>query len=117
MPEVVPQQSPVDLKVWLVEGRKFALLDVREPDERDYAAITVGEAVVDLHVPLGELTGRLAEVQDAVGELPLVVYCHHGQRSMVAATWLSRQGMGKIQNLDGGIDGWSTRVDREVRRY
>ena len=71
----------------------------------------------DLHVPLGHVKSRLPEIQASAEGRPLVVYCHHGQRSMAAATWLTGQGVKQVHNLDGGIEAWSVRVDRAVKRY
>ena len=53
----------------------------------------------------------------ARGGHPVVVVCHHGQRSMVAATWLMSRGVGNVHNLEGGTDAWSIRVDPTVPRY
>ena len=117
MPEGVSQMDVLNLKRRLDQGEALAILDVREDDERAYAAISLPEGILDLHVPLGELPGRFVEVRKAVENRPLVVYCHHGQRSMVAATWLARRGLIDVHNLDGGIELWSTRVDATVGRY
>jgi rhodanese-related sulfurtransferase len=115
--EQVEQLSATEFKARLDQGEALAVLDVREDDERIYASIPLPEGVVDLHVPLGEISGRYEEIKASTDGRPLVVYCHHGQRSMVAASWLARRGIGETINLDGGIDAWSTRVDRGVRRY
>jgi rhodanese-related sulfurtransferase len=115
--DVVSLLTVEELEKHIVEGEPLAVLDVREPDERSCAAIGLPMDVVDLHVPLGEVTVRFPEIVAAVSNRPLVVYCHHGQRSMVAATWLARRGVCDVHNLEGGIDAWSTRVDPKVRRY
>jgi rhodanese-related sulfurtransferase len=117
VPEVVALLTALGLKERLDQAEKLAVLDVREEDERDYAAISLPSEVLDLHVPLGEVTSRFEEIQESASGRPLIVYCHHGQRSMVAASWLSRRGLLDVHNLEGGIDAWSTRVDRKVRRY
>ncbi len=117
MVESVTQVSALDLKQRLDGGESLAILDVREDDERRYASIPVPDGIVDVQIPLGEVQERLEEIRAAANGRSLIVYCHHGQRSMVAATWLARQGVGPVENLDGGIDAWSTRVDRTVPRY
>jgi len=109
--------GPLEWKTRLDGGEPFAALDVREDDERAYAAIPLPPGVADLHIPLGEVSTRLDEIEDAARGRTLVVYCHHGQRSMAAAAWLARRGIAGVHNLEGGIDAWSTRVDRGVRRY
>jgi len=113
----VGEITAIKLKQRLDQGDAIAVLDVREEDERMYASIPLPEGVIDLHVPVGEVARRFEEIDLSIQGRPLVVYCHHGQRSMVVASWLARRGLGEIINLEGGIDSWSTRVDREVRRY
>jgi len=113
----VGELPATSLKTWLDRGESLVLLDVREDFEREHARIAPPEGVADLHVPLGEIPTRVDQIADLARGRSLVVYCHHGQRSMVAATWLARQGVANIHNLDGGIDAWSIRVDRSVRRY
>ena len=117
MAEAVGIVSAVELKQRLDRGDTLAVLDVREDHERVYASIPLPTGVLDLHVPLGDVATRFEEIEQASQGRTLVVYCHHGQRSMVAATWLGRRGVGDVINLDGGIDAWSTRVDRVIRRY
>lgn len=102
-----------ELKERLDRAEPLTLLDVREDDERAHCAI--GGA--GLHVPLREVPARLEEIRAAASTAPLVVYCHHGVRSMTACTWLAQQGIGPVYNLQGGIDAWSVRVDPSVRRY
>ncbi len=117
MAESVGVVSAVELKGRLDRGDRLAVLDVREEDERMYASIPFPECVIDLHVPLGEVARRFEEIDLSTQGRPLIVYCHHGQRSMVVASWLVRRGIGEVINLDGGIDAWSKRVDRSIPRY
>jgi rhodanese-related sulfurtransferase len=50
-------------------------------------------------------------------EAEYVVYCHHGMRSAMAANWLKSRGFLRVSNMTGGIDAWSTVVDRSVPQY
>jgi len=84
-------------------------LDVREAHEFNYASIT-GSTLI----PLNQLPARLAELDK---NLAIVVICHHGMRSMQAATFLEHSGFTQIANLQGGIDAWSRDCDSSVRRY
>lgn len=85
------------------------LLDIREPSER---ALCLIEGSV--HIPMQEIPARLSELpQDA----EIVVYCHHGMRSMQVANFLDQRGYTQVSNLMGGIDAWSTEADPSVRRY
>lgn len=113
----VGELATVTFRSWLDHGEPLVVLDVREDHERDHARIALPANMMDLHIPLGQIPVRVDELEDVSRGLPVVVYCHHGQRSMVAATWLARRGIGDIHNLDGGIDAWSIRVDRTIPRY
>lgn len=92
-------------------GNAVRLLDVREPEEHAHAAIPNS-----LLIPLGELPLRLDEL-DAWKSSEIVVYCHHGIRSMHAIAILRNAGFRRLVNLRGGIDRWSTDVDPSVPRY
>ncbi|TAK60309.1 MAG: hypothetical protein EPO22_09405 [Dehalococcoidia bacterium] len=81
---------------WLLSGA--SALDVREPDE--YQRGHVPDAI---HVPLGQLAGRLDEIPR---DRPVVAYCGHGERSSTAVSLLERAGCMIALNLDGGMDAW-----------
>lgn len=111
----IPSLSPPGLKSRLESGERLTLLDVREEGERAFCAIAVPEWIEDLHIPMGQIPLRRGEI--AEGRCPIVVYCHHGVRSMVVARWLAVQGIRDVINLEGGIDAWSMAVDPAVPRY
>ena len=112
---LVETLSARDLKTKLDAGCPLVLLDVREHDERNFCVIAATGAVVDLHIPMSHMLLRLDEV--VAHQTPIVLYCHHGVRSMVTARWLSGRGVAGLANLDGGIDAWSREVDVSVPRY
>src|SRR5438309_7229431 len=85
------------------------LLDVREPDERETARIEPS-----IHVPMGEVVDRLSEIPR---DRKVVVYCHHGNRSLAVAGYLESVGFRNVANLSGGIDAWSRLVDPKVPQY
>lgn len=113
----IPDLPPQSLRQRLDAGEPLTLLDVREPRERVFCAIAAPPTAADLHIPMREVPARLDDIQAALARGPLVVYCHHGVRSMAVAEWLADRQPGAILNLRGGIDAWSTEVDPEVRRY
>jgi rhodanese-related sulfurtransferase len=115
-PRHVGRIAPEALVARMASGEPIALLDVREPFERDLATIPPGRAV-ELAIPMGEIPARIDEVARVAEERPTVVYCHHGQRSMVVARWLAARGVGGLLNLEGGIDAWSTDADPSTPRY
>ncbi|MEU3463367.1 rhodanese-like domain-containing protein [Streptomyces sp. NPDC006733] len=73
------------------------LLDVRENDE--WAA---GHAEQALHIPMGEIVGRIAEVPDG-GTVHVI--CRVGGRSGQVAQYLIAQGVDAV-NVDGGMLAW-----------
>jgi rhodanese-related sulfurtransferase len=75
----------------------FQLLDVREDYER-----AEGYIAPSLHIPLGELSVRAGELDAAA---PLLVYCHSGVRSAMAAEALRAAGY-QAADLDGGMVAW-----------
>jgi rhodanese-related sulfurtransferase len=89
------------------------LLDVRQPWEVELARIELAGAQA-LHIPMDELPARLAELNPAQ---PIVCICHHGVRSAQVVAFLQHQGHEQAYNLAGGVDAWSTQVDRDVPRY
>ncbi len=109
--------TPEALNSRMASGDAVAILDVREPFERDLATIPKHSGVVELAIPMGEIPARMDEVAHVAEDRHVIVYCHHGQRSMVVARWLAARGIGGLLNLDGGIDAWSTTVDPSTPRY
>jgi sulfur-carrier protein adenylyltransferase/sulfurtransferase len=88
---------------------RIVLLDVREPHERELASIEPS-----LHIPMGEVPERLAEIPR---DREIIVFCHGGGRSAMIAAYLEGEGYRPVGNLSGGIDAWSVDVDPKVPRY
>jgi rhodanese-related sulfurtransferase len=90
--------QPGELRARMAAGETVFVLDVREPEEVAAHAFPGAH-----HIPLGELGDRTSE-------LPLdgsiVVVCHAGVRSAVAAEALTRAGW-PAQSLAGGIAAWT----------
>ena len=87
------------------------LIDCREEDEWRFCRIEGAELV-----PLSQF-GELAPQRFTDPAEPLIVYCHHGMRSLRAAAWLRARGFGRAQSMAGGIDAWTDRIDPTVPRY
>ena len=51
------------------------------------------------------------------GDRSVVIYCHHGMRSLNATQFLRARGLEQTFSLRGGIEAWSLTVDPEVPRY
>lgn len=86
------------------------LLDVRFPEEHAYVALP-GSVLI----PLPELDERAEELEAFRGR-PVVVYCHHGVRSLHGAAYLHSRGLEAV-SLRGGIDLYSRAVDPSLPRY
>ncbi|MCU1323739.1 MAG: Rhodanese domain protein [Acidobacteriaceae bacterium] len=86
------------------------LLDVREPWEAQTASLPGA-----LLMPMGDVTSRAHTELDP--DQPIVVLCHHGQRSLSVAMWLRNQGFEHAQSLAGGIDAWSRSIDQTIPLY
>ncbi len=87
----------------------IVLIDVREPHEYEICSMEGSRLI-----PLGELKDRTDELDPRDN---IVVHCHHGGRSMKAATFLVEQGFSKVKNLKGGIDEWAVKYDSDMVRY
>ena len=85
------------------------IIDVRETDE--YAICRIEGSRL---IPMNTVPARLAEIPQ---DVPVLVQCHHGGRSMKVTQFLRAKGYARVTNLKGGIDAWSLKVDPSVPRY
>ncbi len=103
--------SPGDARAALSGSAPFLLIDVRRPDEWE-AAHVPGSVLIPLH----ELESRADEIE-AAKDAPIGILCHHGARSLKAASLLRALGFSNARSIVGGIDLWSLAVDAAVPRY
>jgi rhodanese-related sulfurtransferase len=103
------QIEPRAVKQRLDRGDKFLLVDVREPWEHEICRIKGAKLI-----PMGALAANLATLEQ---DEEVVLYCHHGIRSLDAAAWLRAQGVEGARSLAGGIERWATEIDPRVARY
>ena len=100
--EQLPQMSTAELAQRLDDASAaVTVLDVRERGEWEG-----GHIAGAVHVPLGHLTDHVAELHR---DRPLVLLCHSGGRSSVAASVLRAHGFGNVVNLSDGFAGWRRR--------
>lgn len=102
------QLSVEESQAWLAGPASPQLVDCRQPSE--WATCRLPGAVL---IPLGELAERAGELDAA---RPVLVYCHHGVRSINGAMMLEAAGL-TADSMRGGIDAWSLRIDPGVPRY
>jgi rhodanese-related sulfurtransferase len=101
--------APREVQALLARNDKVLFVDVREQWEYDAAHIA-GSVLI----PLGDIPSNLARLENAE---ELVLFCHHGMRSLDAAAWLRAQGVEGARSMAGGIERWSAEIDPAVPRY
>ena len=106
------ETTPRDVKKRLDAGERLYLIDVREPYEHQQANIAGAELI-----PMRNIPANLQQIDAKADEAPVIVFCHHGMRSLQTVNWLREQGVAACQSMAGGIDRWSCEVDPSVRRY
>lgn len=102
--------TPAEVSELLKTGALLRLIDVREPAEHAICHIE-GSTLI----PMQSIPQHLNELDDPAARI--VVFCHHGVRSMSVVDWLRRQGVENCRSMAGGIDLWSLRIDPGVPRY
>jgi len=103
------QVQPTDLAEELKGPNPPRLLDVREPHEVETVRLDQAQVVTQ------ELVQEI--MNDWPKDTPIVTMCHHGQRSLEAASYLIGHGFTNVRSLTGGIDAWAEQVDTSLARY
>lgn len=106
---------------------EIAPVAVRELIERAESGIVLIDCRTEHEQGVARIAGaRLLPLHrwpDAIDELDLepsdtpIIYCHHGVRSLRAATMLRSLGFEHARSMRGGIDAWSVEIDPGVPRY
>ncbi|MFN7734301.1 MAG: rhodanese-like domain-containing protein [Pirellula sp.] len=103
-------------KCWLDRGTSddglpVVFIDCREPSEVQTASIPGTElAPMSQWPPPSDQTDTWSGKQ-------IVVFCHHGGRSLRVAMWMRQNGFPNSLSMAGGIDRWSLDIDPLVPRY
>jgi putative YphP/YqiW family bacilliredoxin len=102
--EISVEEAARDLK-----AGKVKLVDVRTPQEALIAKIQgsflISEELVE------EIENKWSR------DTEIVVYCHHGVRSLQGVAFFKQMGFTKVKSMAGGIDAWSNKIDPQVPRY
>ena len=111
---MVQHISAVATRDWLASSSQHptqapVLLDIREPWELALASLPNAQ-----HIPMGQVVTRVNEIDET---RPIIVFCHHGVRSLQVVAFLLHQGMTDVHNLTGGIEAWSKTVDASINLY
>jgi rhodanese-related sulfurtransferase len=106
---MVTEITPRELKASLDNAEQPLVLDVREDWE-----LAVARLPNVVHIPMGQIPARLAELDPA---RETVVMCRSGGRSLQVAQFLKQQGFSNVANLTGGILRWGQEVDPTLAAY
>jgi rhodanese-related sulfurtransferase len=101
--------STQDYKKIMDEGVPHVLLDVRQGWETRKAKMSGA-----LHIPLTDLIDHIDELEK---KQKIIVYCHHGIRSLNACFFLRELGFEDVLSLAGGVEAWSHDVDPSIPQY
>jgi rhodanese-related sulfurtransferase len=87
------------------------LVDCRTLAEREFCRIDPSEflCLQDFYSEVG----RFEHLKTS----RLVIYCHHGVRSLQMTMMMLNAGFKDVKSLKGGIDAWSNQVDQTVPKY
>jgi hydroxyacylglutathione hydrolase len=88
----------IDVESLAHRSRELTVLDVRREDEWQEGHIPGA-----IHIPLGSLNQRLAEIPR---DTEIAVHCQGGTRSAIAASILERNGI-PAANVPGGFGEWA----------
>ena len=110
MPDIAIEITPAEVKARIERGEALRLIDVREIPEHRICRIDGAELL-----PMNSIPQHVQELD--AEDRPLIVFCHHGVRSLTVVDWLRRQGVENCQSMSGGIDLWSLQIDPSVTRY
>ena len=80
--------TPLEIKQRLASGELLRLIDVREPAEFAIAKIQGAQLI-----PMGSVPAELQRLEAAADSSALIVFCHHGMRSLQVVNWLRQNGV------------------------
>jgi len=90
----IKEITPKELKEKLSRNEPLQIIDVREPEE--YLERNIGGVLI----PLRELEKNMDKIKK---DIPAILVCRSGVRSMHAAKILQRNNYNKLYNLKGGL--------------
>jgi rhodanese-related sulfurtransferase len=103
--DILPEQ----LRDWLAQGSAPRLIDVRDEEEWTLCRLPGAEWMPARDI--ADWRARLDPNQE------ILLYCHHGIRSLHVAIQLAAQGFSRVMHLRGGLDAYSLRADHTLPRY
>lgn len=91
--------AQIDPRAVMESLGSVVVLDVRDESEWDS-----GHIAGAIHLPLATVASHLDEIPRG---RPIVVHCHAGSRSAIAASVLTTAGVPDVRNMPGGIAAWT----------
>jgi adenylyltransferase/sulfurtransferase len=104
--------TPRQVKAMLDGEQDFVLIDCRR--EPEYELVKIEGAT--LHV-LQKANDELPDLVEDYAGKKVVVYCHHGMRSMQMTAILREAGVTDTWSMAGGIDLWAVDIEPGMTRY
>ena len=102
--------SGQELALLRTSGLPVLLIDVREPWEHEI--VNLGpEALLLTALNMETVFARAAQTPH------VVVYCHHGIRSLNAVLYMRENGIKHARSLHGGVDLFGREIDTTLARY
>ena len=86
----------------------------RCPRPKEWELTRIKEATL---IPMNTVPANLQGLESQADAGTLIVYCHHGMRSLQVVSWLREKGLENCFSMTGGIDRWSLEIDSQVPRY
>jgi molybdopterin/thiamine biosynthesis adenylyltransferase/rhodanese-related sulfurtransferase len=104
----IKEISPLEVKKMMDEAVSFQLIDVREPHE--FELVNIGGE----NIPLNIVEQNISAIKR---DIPVVIHCKSGERSMLAIEKLKVRGFTNLLNMEGGIVKWINDVNPELAKY
>jgi rhodanese-related sulfurtransferase len=84
----------------LINREDAQVIDIRGAD--DYVG---GHLPDSRNIPVEQFETRAGEI-DKLKEMPVILVCQNGMRSVGVCKQLEKRGFGRVSSLAGGISGW-----------
>lgn len=107
--EVPIEIDVAQVKAMLDSDNKPYLLDVREDFEVEICKLDSSHSI-----PMRTIAEHIDRIPR---DLPVVVYCHSGVRSLNVANFLRDKGFNNARSMVGGIAAWADKYEPEMVRY
>lgn len=104
---------PAEVAAWhrLPADERPCLLDCREPEE-----IAICRIEGSIAIPMAEIPPAIDRIK-SLSDRGIVIYCHHGMRSLHATHFLRSRGIENCFSMAGGIELWARDIEPEMARY